>query len=48
VRVDLVPAEALPRTASGKFRYVESKVAQPVLERLMGRRPEGERPVHDR
>lgn len=36
MRVDLVREASLPRTASGKFRHVESRVAQPVLERLMG------------
>ena len=36
MRVDIVRADSLPRTASGKFRYVESRVAQPILERLMG------------
>ena len=36
MRVDIARADSLPRTASGKFRYVESRVAQPILERLMG------------
>jgi phenylacetate-CoA ligase len=36
MRVQLVQEDALPRTPSGKFRYVESRVAQAVLERLMG------------
>jgi phenylacetate-CoA ligase len=35
MRVDVVQTDALPRSPSGKFRYVESKVAQPILERLM-------------
>ncbi len=36
MRVNLVQEDSLPRTPSGKFRYVESRVAQAVLERLMG------------
>jgi len=40
MRIDIVRADSLPRTASGKFRYVESRVAQPILERLMGVHPE--------
>jgi phenylacetate-CoA ligase len=39
MRVDVLRVESIPRTASGKFRYVESRVAQPVLERLMGTHP---------
>ena len=38
MRVDIVRADSLPRTASGKFRYVESRVAQPILERLIASR----------
>jgi phenylacetate-CoA ligase len=41
MRVDVVQADALPRSASGKFRYVESKIAHHVLERLVGGRREG-------
>ena len=35
---------SLPRTASGKFRYVESRVAQAVLERFMAPTPTKEHP----
>jgi phenylacetate-CoA ligase len=38
MRVDVLQSDALPRSASGKFRYVESKIAQQVLETLMGTR----------
>jgi phenylacetate-CoA ligase len=41
MRVKIVRTDTLPRTASGKFRYVESRVAQAVLERLMGRPQQG-------
>lgn len=41
MRVKIVRADTLPRTASGKFRYVESRVAQGVLERLMGPTEQG-------
>ncbi|HET8575940.1 MAG TPA: phenylacetate--CoA ligase family protein [Methylomirabilota bacterium] len=41
MRVDVVQSEALPRSPSGKFRYVESKVAQPILERLMSGHSQG-------
>jgi phenylacetate-CoA ligase len=40
MKVKIVRADTLPRTASGKFRYVESKVAQSVLEKLMGAHPQ--------
>jgi len=39
MRVDIVQESSLPRTPSGKFRYVESRVAQSVLEQLMGAGP---------
>ena len=39
MRITVERTTSLPRTASGKFRYVESRVAQPVLERLMGVHP---------
>jgi phenylacetate-CoA ligase len=39
MRVDIVREDSLPRTPSGKFRHVESRVAQSVLERLMGAGP---------
>lgn len=39
--VDVTELSAIPRTAAGKFRYVESKVAPPVLERLMRGQPPG-------
>jgi phenylacetate-CoA ligase len=35
MRITIERTTSLPRTASGKFRYVESRVAQAVLERLM-------------
>ena len=35
MRVKVVRVKSLPRTTSGKFRYVESKVAEAFLERLM-------------
>lgn len=35
MRIEIRQTESLPRTASGKFRYVESRVAEAVLERLM-------------
>jgi phenylacetate-CoA ligase len=41
MRIKIVRADTLPRTASGKFRYVESRVAQGVLERLMGTTQQG-------
>jgi len=41
MHVKIVRADTLPRTASGKFRYVESRVAQTVLERLMGPTQQG-------
>jgi len=41
MRVKIVRTDTLPRSASGKFRYVESRVAQAVLERLMGRPQQG-------
>ncbi len=41
MRVDVLESGTLPRSPSGKFRYVESKVAQPILERLMGGRAQG-------
>jgi len=40
MRVKIVRRDSLPRTASGKFRYVESKVAKGVLERLIGPHPQ--------
>jgi phenylacetate-CoA ligase len=47
MRVDIMRTDALPRTPSGKFRYVESRVAQAVLDRLMGPTRTKERPLHD-
>ena len=41
MHIKVVRANTLPRTASGKFRYVESRVAQGVLERLMGHPSQG-------
>ena len=41
MHVEIVRADTLPRSASGKFRYVESRVAQAVLERLMGPTQQG-------
>jgi phenylacetate-CoA ligase len=35
VRVDFQSCERIARTAAGKFRYVESRIAPPVLEQLM-------------
>jgi phenylacetate-CoA ligase len=35
VRVDFECCERIARTAAGKFRYVESRIPPPVLERLM-------------
>jgi phenylacetate-CoA ligase len=40
MRVKIVRRDSLPRTASGKFRYVESKVAKDALERLIGPHPQ--------
>jgi phenylacetate-CoA ligase len=34
-RVEVETVPSIPRTASGKYRYVESRVAQDVIERLM-------------
>lgn len=34
-RVEVETVASIPRTASGKYRYVESRVAQDVIERLM-------------
>ena len=39
VSVEVAEFSAIPRTAAGKFRYVESKVAPSVLETLMRRSP---------
>jgi phenylacetate-CoA ligase len=35
MRVDVTSVPSIIRTASGKFRYVESRVAQDVIARLM-------------
>jgi phenylacetate-coenzyme A ligase PaaK-like adenylate-forming protein len=48
MRLKIVRTTSLPRTASGKFRYVESQVAQAVLERLMAPTQTKERPLDDR
>jgi len=37
-RVEIEEVVALPRTPSGKFRYVESKVAADALRAIMTRR----------
>ncbi|HEU5219086.1 MAG TPA: hypothetical protein VFU23_10530 [Gemmatimonadales bacterium] len=34
-RVEVATVPSIPRTSSGKYRYVESRVAQDVIERLM-------------
>jgi phenylacetate-coenzyme A ligase PaaK-like adenylate-forming protein len=44
MRVDIEHLPVIPRTRSGKFRYVESHVAPPILEELMRRRREGDAP----
>jgi len=41
LRVDVVPVEHMPRTAAGKFRYVESRIAPAELQRLMHRGTQG-------
>ncbi len=41
VRVDVVCLDRIARTAAGKFRYVESRIAPAVLERLMQRGAQG-------
>lgn len=48
MRVKIVRAKSLPRTTSGKFRYVESRVAQAALERLMSPNQSKERLLDDR
>ncbi len=39
--VDMVQLDHIPRTAAGKFRYVESRIATPILEQLMQRGAQG-------
>jgi phenylacetate-CoA ligase len=41
LRVDVVPVERMPRTAAGKFRYVESRIPPAELQRLMHRGTQG-------
>lgn len=41
IRVDVSAVPGIIRTAAGKFRYVESRVAQDVIERLMRTRTGG-------
>jgi len=48
MRITIERTTSLPRTASGKFRYVESRVAQAVLERFMAPTHSKERPRDDR
>ena len=48
MRITIERAASLPRTASGKFRYVESRVAQAVLERFMVPTHTKEHPQDDR
>ena len=45
--VDLIEVSDIPRTASGKFRYVESKVAPFLLEELMRGQQQGAS-IHER
>lgn len=39
LRVDVAAVEEMPRTAAGKFRYVESRIAPAELQRLMPEAP---------
>ena len=48
MRITIERTTSLPRTASGKFRYVESRVAQAVLERFMAPTHTKEHPRDDR
>jgi len=41
LRVDARPVPEIPRTAAGKFRYVESRIAPAELQRLMHRGTQG-------
>jgi phenylacetate-CoA ligase len=41
MRIDVVQLDCIPRTAAGKFRYVESRIASSVLQGLMSRHPQG-------
>jgi phenylacetate-CoA ligase len=41
MRIDVVQLDRIPRTAAGKFRYVESRIAPAILQGLMSRHPQG-------
>ncbi|MGH7299996.1 MAG: phenylacetate--CoA ligase family protein [Candidatus Rokuibacteriota bacterium] len=41
LKIDVDHLEHIPRTAAGKFRYVESRIAQTVIEQLMQRGTQG-------